>query len=673
MTIQSAMDTGQVGESQITAPGVKDLADLKRMFNDYQSSMEANRIQCLIDDDYYHAKQLTPNEKETLQRRGQPDIVVNRTRVGVNGVLGVMIQSKTDPKCWPRTEMDDPASDVSTDVLRYAIDESRWTKEKSYCVRDYLIQGTAAVIVGIDANKKPTITQIRWEEFFADPRSRRPDFKDAAYMGIAKWMYLPDVQAIYKDSHDDLENIMEGGAIGLGMSDESFVDRPINQGWVDYRARRVMVIEMYYRSSNGWWYKSVFFFAGVLEQGASPYKDRNKCPCNPIEATSCYVDRENNRYGIVRDMRSLQDEINKRRSKLLHLANNSQIQAKDPSAIEVEPDIAREEAARPDGVIPFGWEKVPTNDLSQGQAMLLAEAKAEMERLGPNPAVLGRQGSDTSGRALLARQQAGLIEFALVIDQFDDLELRVFRALWDRVKQYWTAEMVIRVTDDYEAPTYLGINKPIPNPQAGQPMVDENTGQQAVDPVTGAPIVAPGTLGYENSVAEMDVDIIIDSTPATATILQEMFKDLMDLVGSNPLYAEQVPFTMFLELMPGLPHKRRLIKRLQGIAQAQEQQKQQMQQQQIQLAVAEAMAKIKDMSTKGDLNTALATKAVGDTKATQVRATTQAAKAANDASLAHRTSDIAHMEANTHRYEVLQAAEAAKAEADAAASEGASE
>jgi hypothetical protein len=190
MTIQSAMDTGQVGESQITAPGVKDLADLKRMFNDYQSSMEANRIQCLIDDDYYHAKQLTPNEKETLQRRGQPDIVVNRTRVGVNGVLGVMIQSKTDPKCWPRTEMDDPASDVSTDVLRYAIDESRWTKEKSYCVRDYLIQGTAAVIVGIDANKKPTITQIRWEEFFADPRSRRPDFKDAAYMGIAKWMYL---------------------------------------------------------------------------------------------------------------------------------------------------------------------------------------------------------------------------------------------------------------------------------------------------------------------------------------------------------------------------------------------------------------------------------------------------------------------------------------------------
>jgi hypothetical protein len=30
---------------------------------------------------------------------------------------------------------------------------------------------------------------VRWEEFFHDPRSRRKDFKDARFLGIAKWMF----------------------------------------------------------------------------------------------------------------------------------------------------------------------------------------------------------------------------------------------------------------------------------------------------------------------------------------------------------------------------------------------------------------------------------------------------------------------------------------------------
>jgi hypothetical protein len=669
--LRSASDI--VGTDQqlgVTSIGLKELTDLKKMLTDFQSTNQNNLTQGLIDYDYYDAKQLTPGEKEKLALRGQPDIVVNRTRVAVNGILGVMVQSKTDPKCYPRSEPDENASDVATDILRYAIDESRFLKEKAQCAKDYLIGGSTAVIVGIDKNKKPTITQVRWEEYFYDPRSRRTDFRDAAYMGIAKWMYLPDVQKMYPKARNDLDAIMEGGAIGMGLGD-SFEDRPINQGWIDYRNRRVMVVELYYREATGDWYKAVYFFGGILEQGRSPYKDQKGIPTNPMEAVSCYVDRENQRYGHVRDMRPLQDEINKRRQKLLHLVNSSQIQAKDPSAIEVEPDTARLEAARPDGVIPFGWEKVQTNDMAQGQQMLLAEAKGEMERMGPNPAILGRQGSDTSGKAILARQQAGMVEFAMVLDQFEDFELRVYKSIWLRVKQYWTGPMVIRVTDDYDAPTYIGLNKPVPHPQAGQPMVNPQTGEQAVDPNTGAAMVAPNILGYKNSVAELDVDIIIDVTPATVTILQEMFKDLMDLVRSNPLYSEQVPFTMFLELMPGLPHKRKLIKKLTAIAQQQQAQKQQQAQTEQQAMMAQVMAKVKDMLSKAGLNDALATKAVGDTRATAIRAETQANKALADTALAHKTSDIAHMEANTHRYDVLTSAAQEAANADASGEGGA--
>src|SRR6185312_15530294 len=106
-------------------------------------------------------------------------------------------------------------------------------------------------------------------------------------------------------------------------------------------------------------------------------------------------------------------------------------------------------------------------------------------------------------RALLARQQAGLVELAVLLDQLQDWELRVYRAVWERIKQFWTEQQIIRVTDDADDPKFITLNKPIPNPNAGQQILD-GSGQVMVDPATGSPAVQPGTLGYENNIAEMD-------------------------------------------------------------------------------------------------------------------------------------------------------------------------
>jgi hypothetical protein len=82
--------------------GVLPMADYRKMFDDFRNTMEENRRQMEIDVDYYHGKQLTVQEKRVLSTRGQPDIVINRVRVAINGILGVLIQSKADPRAWPR-------------------------------------------------------------------------------------------------------------------------------------------------------------------------------------------------------------------------------------------------------------------------------------------------------------------------------------------------------------------------------------------------------------------------------------------------------------------------------------------------------------------------------------------------------------------------------------------
>jgi hypothetical protein len=496
-----------------------DLARKKKLFEESRDLTQDARTESLTDCDYYDSEQLSDTVKKALRKRKQPELVINRVKPAINGILGVVQRGKSEPRAWPRTPKDEDSADVATDALRYMGETNRFDDLKLDVFKDILVPGTGAAIVEIDADKQVTVKQVRWEEFFYDPRSRRADFDDARFKGIAKWMYADDVAAMYKDKSDEIDRTVADGS--MGAIDESFTDRPQGQSWVDRRNRRLMVVELY-EKEGGEWTRCVYHSGGWLEYGPSPYLDHKGRPTCPIEAQSAYVTRNNDRYGAVRDMRGPQDEVNKRRSKSLHMLSTRQLEETQPGAATINPDLARAEAARPDGIIPAGYRISPNNDVVSGHMALLQEAKAEIERLGPNPAILGREGADSSGRALLARQQSGLVELAILFGALEDWELRIYRQMWARARQFWTDPMWIRVTDDEGSPKFVQLNEPQMGPG------------QVVQTADGQIGIQPQVLGYKNQVAEMDVDIIIDATPDTANLQQEQFQDLVQIVGSNP-------------------------------------------------------------------------------------------------------------------------------------------
>lgn len=540
-----------------------DLDRLKRWFSearDLTSEARRRSDECF---DYYDNKQLSATMLKALRQRKQPEIWTNRIASSIDGILGVMEQGQTDPRAFPRTNDDTNAAEIATDALRYAAENARWNRTKAMVSKDYLIGGIGAVIVEVDAKGDPLPRRIRWGEFFYDPHSRDYDFEDARFMGIAKWMYVDDVRRMYpapppevdeatgepipekypRGDNIDLDAI-PGGAGGL--SDDE--DKPNGgwTGWGDRKLRRILIIEMYCRAPEGW-HRAVFYGGGVLDYGPSEYLDEDGRPSNPIVAQSAKVDRDNNRYGPVAAMIPLQDETNMRRQKLLHMVNVRQTKITDPAGETVDIDSIRKEASRPDGVLPYYVDIVQTSDMAAGQAQLLAEAKAELERFGPAPGVLGRQSADSSGRAQLVRQQAGLVELAPVLAGIEDMELRVYRLMWERERQYWTEPKWIRVTDDIGAPKFLQVNEPIMGPP-----------QVVMDPQTGMATLQPTVVGYKNRPADMDMDIIIDATPDTANIQAEQFAELVKLAG---VYGPQeVPFADLLEAS-NLPKKRELIEK----------------------------------------------------------------------------------------------------------------
>ncbi len=101
---------------------------------------------------------------------------------------------------------------MASKVLRFIADKNRFDEMKLRGAKDYLVSGTCAAVVEY-ADEEITVSLIRHEEFIYDPRSRREDFADARYLGVAKWMYLDDVQALYPDHRAEFALALSEGSV----------------------------------------------------------------------------------------------------------------------------------------------------------------------------------------------------------------------------------------------------------------------------------------------------------------------------------------------------------------------------------------------------------------------------------------------------------------------------
>lgn len=508
--------------------------------------------------DYVNGKQLTEAERAELQRRGQPPVVLNRIRRKIEWLKGLEVKQRTDPKAFPRTPQHQEDAEGITDAMRFVCDAEDWSEKRSDVYDNFLVEGFGGAEVVHEADAKGEV-QVRinhypWDRLFYDPFSRKHDFSDARYKGAVIWMDKDDFEAAYPGEWAGLEE-------RLGTNTDTYDDRP-RDIWFDKKRDRVRVALMWYREGATWnWAK--FVRGSVLEEGESPYQDADgKSEC-PLYMVSAYVDRDNARHGIVRDMFDAQDEINKRRSKALHSINSRQTwgpKGAVNSVAEMKRELAKPDghveindeaiiSARETGVQPFNI--ISTSDQTTGQFQLLQEAKLEIDLLGANAALEGETGESASGRAVLARQQGGMIEIAALNDRMHHFTRSIYRAIWNRIRQFWREERWLRVTDDERNARFVGLNRPVTLQEWLSRQDVERVQQIAMqmglrpnDPRLSMPVAV------ENSVAEVEVDVILEEVPDQVTLAGEVFEALLK-------YGPQIPPSVLIEADPTLPAKKK--------------------------------------------------------------------------------------------------------------------
>ncbi len=580
-----------------TDDGLLSVTDLVEMFHASEDATFSSRRKSERDRDYVDNIQLKDDEVKTLKNRGQPPIVINRIKRSIEFLKGYELSQRVDPKVLPNTPQHEEDANGAEQALRYVEKSQRIDYKRSKVWSNLLVEGMAGYRVGVKQGYRGpeiTVDRIPWDRMFYDPHSSEPDFSDAGYKGAVRWSDLAEAQAQYPDKTDILEWTLNDSALS-----NTYDDKPKFQLWADKKRKRVRIVQIWVKRQDEWFWAE-FTKGGILKSGPSPYKnDKGESDCELLFA-SAYVNRDNERYGLVREMIGPQDEINKRRSKALHLLSVEQTVAEEGVVQDVE--RARRERARPDG-----WTVVAPGaladkriqfetrtDLAAGHMQLLQEAKSEIDMIGGNVALQGNalQKSSASGKAIIASQQGGAMEIAPLMDELRDLDIRLFRAIWARIRQFWTAEKWVRVTDDERNVKWVGLNV---DPQRAQMIAQQS------------PQMAEKIAGVVSNVAELDCDIYIDDAPDGLTPQLEQFQALVELKKMDA--NNELPFMAILTAMPNLRNKEQVLAAMDK-AQEKPPEVQQAQQHAMQLQMAGAEAQVQDTQASAQLKQAQAFKAM---------------------------------------------------------------
>ena len=212
---------------------------------------------------------------------------------------------------------------------------------------------------------------------------------------------------------------------------------------------------------RGVWWRATYTKSGLLAAPQrSKFKDRKGKPTSGLILQSSFINRDNQRYGAVRGLIGMQDEINKRRSKALHLLSVRQVVAEQGAVQDV--DKARREVARPDGyieIMPGLKFEIETGGRHGVRAVSVAAARhcrdaAVWSECGDS----GNNSRGCRGRAILAQQAGGAAQNEPLADALRFWSRRVYESCWQAAREYWTGGKWVRVTDNLGDTRWVGIN-----------------------------------------------------------------------------------------------------------------------------------------------------------------------------------------------------------------------
>lgn len=611
-------------------------------FYDERAKQADNRLQMAMDADFYDNEQWAAEDAEAVRDRGQVPLVFNEIAPMTDWIIGTERRTRVDWRVLPRAEDDVDLADVKTKVLKYVADVNRTAFVRSQAFTDSAKVGIGWVDDGVRDDPTTDILYSRYEDWrnvLWDSSAYDLDLTDARY--IFRWRWVDDdvAEAMFPERIGQLRRNMVDTADDSSLDQDWYLGEPIARSGSMYAGadgvfgeasrRRIRLIEAQFKMPanvkivgdgplKGSYigehdqalldviatnrssiiekvvmrtHVAVFTETDAISMGPSIYR-HNRFSLTPIW---CYRrGRDRLPYGVIRRVRDIQQDLNKRASKALFLISTNQIIYEEGAFADI--NVAREEADMPDGMIERrpGREVDIRRDADQAASqiqMMTLDAQTIQRSAGVNNENLGRQTNAVSGEAIKARQLQGAVGTTEI---FDNLRLAVQvqgEKQLSLAEQFYTEEKVVRLTGARGRIEWVKVNQPEMQPD--------------------------GSVRYLNDISSSAADFVVSEADYAGTMRQVMLDGITQMAQRLPPEMAVRLFIIGLDFSDA-PNKDELVEEMRRVigerdpnkemtpeeAQQAEQQMQvqaealQMQRESAALALAEQRAKVEKLNAE---------------------------------------------------------------------------
>lgn len=617
-----------------------------------------NRIQQAIDEDYYDNDQWTEEDAQTLKDRGQAPICYNVISQTINWIIGSEKRGRTDFNVLPRGKEDAKPAERKTQLLKYLSDVNRTTFHRSRAFEDAVKVGVGWLEDGVtdSDDKEPVYSRYEsWRNMLWDSASTEFDIEDARYVIRNKWVdldvsiaFFPERAAMLERSASSSDRYGADFANGDEVMDFSEEEREtLSRGVSDHSAnrQRVRMLEVWFKKPErvkkvidgtfrGEMYDennvghavaaasgmvadrmmmrtnlAIMTTSGLCYVGPSPYR-HNRYPFTPIWGYR--RGRDSMPYGVIRALRDIQDDINKRASKAQFILSTNKTIMEEGAVEDIKEFM--EEVARPDGVIVVKANKrLDINvdrELAASHMQLMSQGISMIQSVsGVTDELMGKTTNAKSGVAIQARQEQGSMSTSKLFDNLRFAVQTQGEKTLSLVEQYFTDQKQFRITNQRMTPEFIDINDGLP----------------------------------ENDITRTKADYIISDAEWRASLRQAQAEQLMEMMTRLPPEVALVMLDLVVESMD-LPNREELVKRIRQVSgqrdpdatelTPEEQQAEAAKQQQAQYAQQVADAQLRGMIAKAVKDEVGAQKTMTDMAGVNVNTQKAAVETAQTAMIA---------------------------------------
>ena len=460
-------------------------------------------------DAFYRGNQWDPADVASLDDEGRPALTINTILPTINTVLGEQSTRRADVNFKPKGNGTQEVADVLNKLYLHIADTNKLDWLESTVFADGLIQDRGYFDVRIDFTDhiqgEVRISTKDPLDILIDPDAKEYDPKTWNEIFETKWMSLDEVEEQYgTDKADRLRVAAEyGNTMGQDSVEyeetrygDTYTGVEYNQGSTtnpeeNRQMRAVRVIERQYyqlkecsyyvdavtgdmrQVPGNWGERKKKKFADeygleiltrldrkvrwtvtadkvVLHDDWSPYECFTIVPYFPYW-------RRGRPFGMVRNLISPQEQLNKISSQELHIVNttaNSGWIVETGSLNGMTADDLEEHGAETGLVLEYNRgssppAKIPPNQIPTGLDRLGQKAAVNIKTIsGVSDSMLGTDSPEVSGIAIQAKQNRGVLMIQVPLDNLQKTRQYLAEHILRVVQQYYTEERLIQITDE---------------------------------------------------------------------------------------------------------------------------------------------------------------------------------------------------------------------------------